>query len=262
MTKPRISISTCFDYAVPVETQIPLIAEAGFTHISLGKDVNHSGILDRQKRRKLRDLLDHHNLEIDTIHGPQLCSPGSTGQLRETINAAADLGAPVIVVHPGPFELNEADLSQSLATVLHTLEKTTPEIEQAGIKIALENVMPGPATELAVRALGQLDSGLFGFCYDSSHEQIDGPRPHELLEMLKDRVIAVHLSDRIKEFVDHVPPGDGFIDWPKVVALLKDTAFAAPLLFEVMIEHTSVKETIPFLKLVYERACWVHSMMR
>ncbi|MBN2075920.1 MAG: sugar phosphate isomerase/epimerase [Dehalococcoidales bacterium] len=261
MDKPRLSISTCFNYAVPVEEQLPLIAEAGFTHVSFGQDEKHSGILDMQKRRILKELLRKNSLEIDTIHGPQLNNPASIAKLREIISAATDLSAPVIVVHPVPFELDEADFDKILAVVLQTIEEIQPILLATGIKIAIENVMPGPATELIVRALKQADSGCFGFCYDSSHEQIDGPRPNDLLKLFKDRIIAVHLSDRIKEFADHVPPGDGFIDWPNVAALLKKSPFKGPLLFEVMVEHTSVKETQSFLRLAYERAFYVHSLI-
>ena len=70
MDKPRLSISTCFNYAVPVEEQLPLIPEAGFTHVSFGQDEKHSGILDMQTRRILKELLRKNSLEIDTIHGP------------------------------------------------------------------------------------------------------------------------------------------------------------------------------------------------
>ena len=261
MDKSRLSISTCFNYAVPIEEQLPLIAEAGFTQVSLGQDEKHSGILDMQKRRILKELLRNNCLEIDTIHGPHLSNPSSAAKLKEIISAATDLSTPVIVVHPVPFELDEADFDKTLAGVLQTIEKIQPILLATGIKLAIENVMPGLATELIIQALKKTDPNFFGFCYDSSHEQIDGPKPYDLLELFSDRILTVHLSDRIKEFVDHVPPGEGFIDWPNVAALLKKSHFKGPLLFEVMVEHASVKETQSFLKRVYERAFYVHSLI-
>lgn len=261
MDKQHISISSCFDYTVPLERQIPLIAEVGFTHLSLGQDENHSGILDMQKRRILKELLRKNGLKIDTIHGSQLSNPAGAAKLREIVSAATDLSAPVIVVHPVPFELDEADFDKTLAIVLQTIEEIQPVLLATGMKLAIENVMPGPATELIIQALKQTDPSYIGFCYDSSHEQIDGPRPYDLLELFSDRILAVHLSDRKKEFVDHVPPGEGFIDWPNVAALLKKSTFKGPFLFEVMVEHTSVKEDLSFLKLVYERALYVHSLI-
>lgn len=261
MDKPQISISTCFNYAISIEEQLPMIAEAGFTHLSLGQDVNHSGILSKLRRGALKELLRENGVKIDTIHGSQLCHPESIGKLREILFAAQDLNVPVVVVHPVTFELNQDEFDRSLTTILKTLEILKPSLRESGTKIAIENVMPGPATELTIQALKKTDPNYFGFCYDSSHEQIDGPRPNDLLKLFKDRIIAVHLSDRIKEFIDHVPPGDGFIDWPNVAALLKNSPFKGPLLFEVIVEHTSVKETQSFLRLVYERALYIHSLI-
>jgi sugar phosphate isomerase/epimerase len=261
LTKPEISISSCFDYNVPLDKQIPLIAEAGFTHISLGSNTEHSGITSRERRQQLKNLLNHSRISIDTIHSPQLVAPGGITRVRETIAAAADLKVPIVVVHIGPFELDESELTNYLTSALNLFGELEPVLKETGIRLALENLMPGPATALVVQSLARLNPRHFGFCYDSSHEQIDGPRPFELLDSLRDRVIAVHLSDRIREYVDHVPPGEGFIDWPALTASLKKTSFTGPLLFEVMVEHSSEKETRAFLKLAYERACHVHTLM-
>ncbi len=41
----QISISTTFDYKVPLSEQLPMIRKAGFTHVSFGMDYSHSGLL-------------------------------------------------------------------------------------------------------------------------------------------------------------------------------------------------------------------------
>lgn len=50
MGRREISISTCFDYDVPIESQLPLVAEAGFTHVSLGAREPHSKYLSQDGR--------------------------------------------------------------------------------------------------------------------------------------------------------------------------------------------------------------------
>lgn len=102
-------------------------------------------------------------------------------------------------------------------------------------------------------ALPELDSRSFGLCYDSSHDQIDGPRPFTLVHELGDRLQAVHLSDRVRAFVDHVPPGDGWIEWATLAAALRTTPFAGPLLFEVMVIHATEKDPGRLLHLTYEQ---------
>jgi sugar phosphate isomerase/epimerase len=98
-----------------------------------------------------------------------------------------------------------------------------------------------------------LNHELVGICYDSSHDQIDGPREFSFLEMNKSKVIKVHISDRIKEFVDHVIPGEGFIDFESIVRYLKQSAFELPLLLEVMMTHSKYKDTEIFLNEAYKK---------
>jgi len=91
------------------------------------------------------------------------------------------------------------------------------------------------------------DPKYIGFCFDSSHDQIDGPRTMSLLKDLSDRLLAVHISDRIREFVDHVLPGEGFIDFEEMVPILKESPFKGSLLFEVEVTHSQYKEADDFL---------------
>jgi sugar phosphate isomerase/epimerase len=62
-------------------------------------------------------------------------------------------------------------------------------------------------------------------------------------------------SDRIHEFVDHVIPGEGFIDWDRLMSVLKQTSFAGPLLLEVLTKYSPEAQKGPesFLRLAYTR---------
>jgi sugar phosphate isomerase/epimerase len=262
MLERGLSISTAFDYQIPIETQIPLIAQAGFTHISLGERAEHSNYLSHQGRRHLKALLEQHALRIDTIHGPRADRPNSVTVLTKVAEAALDLSTPVIVFHGGPFSFNEAELPSRLDTLLRVCEALRPIAAQSGIIFAIENVMPGPATDLVRQALPQLDPKHFGFCYDSSHDQIGGPKPFDLLVELVDRLVAVHLSDRIREFVDHVIPGEGFIDWQSLAELLRQSSFAGPLLLEVLVTYSGEKAPSRFLEFAYQAGSRLHDQIR
>ena len=260
-TQSMLSISTAFTDSMSLEDRIPLIAEAGFSHTTLG---TKSSVLRVQAQRgipELRNLLGRHGLRIDTIHGPRADLPDSVEQMSALACAAADLGIPVIVLHPGPFEVEEQQLPELLGTVLRNCSMVEHISRRTGVKFALENVMPGHADSLLQRALSRLNPAHFGFCYDSSHDQIDGPRPFDLLRSLRHRLIAVHLSDRIREFVDHVLPGEGFMDWQDLTAVLRTTCFAGPLLLEVMMKHSRHQDPRAFLRAAYEQARYLHSLV-
>jgi sugar phosphate isomerase/epimerase len=160
----------------------------------------------------------------------------------------------VVVVHASSFDFPPDELADWELAVLRTCEALQPHAAAAGVRFALENVLPGPATELVSRVLDQVDPTVFGACYDSSHDQIGGPRPFSLLEQWRDRLIAVQLSDRVRDFVDHVLPGEGFIDWPGLCRELQRSVFRSPLLLEVATTHSAEKDARQFLARASQRA--------
>jgi hypothetical protein len=58
---PDTSVATSFQYDIPIETQVRLVAETGFSHISLGTQLEHSRYLlhDRDQKfcREFRDTV-------------------------------------------------------------------------------------------------------------------------------------------------------------------------------------------------------------
>jgi len=250
MTEEQISISTCFAYDIPIEEQIPLISEAGFTHISLGQNRSHFDYMLKENRRKLLKHLNKYYLRIDTIHGPEADTVG-VDELTSIAEAAIALEVPVVVLHPGPFDFDKDQLDLRLSELRRTCKQIGDISRQTGVTFALENVMPGPATELVKGIILENDIGNIGFCYDSSHDQIGGPHSFDLLLELRDRLKAVHLSDRVKEFVDHVIPGEGFIHWDILCSILRASKLAFPLLLEVMITNSSEKDPVRFLDLAF-----------
>lgn len=126
-------------------------------------------------------------------------------------------------------------------------EPLIPFTKATGVLLALENVMQGPATDLVRRALHDLDPAVFGLCYDSSHDQIDGPRPFDLIDDFRNRIFAVHLSDRIKAHVDHVIPEEGFIAWPEMCQKLHIARYSGPILMEVIMTHSRFQTPGDFL---------------
>ena len=260
MSRPKTSIATSFAYDCPLEDLLPVIAEAGFTHVSLGAQEPHSSYLEDSKRSGLRNLLLDCNLQMDTIHGKSLYLTHAESTLAATVESAAFLEVPTVVVHAGPFVLEPREIHGHLQSILATCEALTSILRDNGVKLALENVHPGPATDLVRRALDNLPGDIFGFCYDSSHDQMGGPKPFNLLEDMSDRLLALHLSDRVREYVDHVIPGDGFIDWESLCGLIRNTNYGGPVTLEVLTEHSRVKERKEFVRLAFEQASRLHNL--
>ena len=156
-------------------------------------------------------------------------------------------GASIVVAHVGPFNCGADGLDERLTLVLSVCNALAPVAKATGVRFALENLMPGPATDLERRALFDLDPAAFGLCYDSSHDQIDGPRPFDLIDEFRNRIFAVHLSDRIKAHVDHVIPGEGFVAWADMCQKLGMANYTGPILMEVLMTHSRFQEPDDFL---------------
>jgi sugar phosphate isomerase/epimerase len=90
--------------------------------------------------------------------------------------------------------------------------------------------MPGITADLLKYTLDNSNDKIFGFCYDSSHNQIAGPNNFNLLSDYKEKLFAIYLPDRIKEFVDHAIPGEGFINFSEIIIVThnaKDKAISS-----------------------------------
>jgi sugar phosphate isomerase/epimerase len=192
----NISISTGFDYDIPIEKQVPLIAQAGFTHISLGTERSHFDYLSKEARRKFTELLGRYSLKIDTIHGPDAIKT-DVEEFKAIAEASVELGVPVVVFHAGLFEFPESELDSMFLELKKICRDLDIISQNTGVTFALENVAPGPATELVRKLLLETDFTHIGFCYDSAHDQIDGPRPFDLLKQLKHKLVAVHPVGRL-----------------------------------------------------------------
>lgn len=70
----NISISSCFDYDIPLEEQMKYISKAGFTHISLGSNLEHSKLFEVGRVEQIKKLLFENELSIDTVHFSQSLS--------------------------------------------------------------------------------------------------------------------------------------------------------------------------------------------
>jgi len=76
----QTSVATSFNYEIPIERQIHLIAEAGFSHFSLGAMPGHSGYLEAARRRDLKAKMADLGLAMDTIHASALHHAGAVEQ--------------------------------------------------------------------------------------------------------------------------------------------------------------------------------------
>ncbi len=179
----------------------------------------------------IHETLSGHGLTT-TIHAPFMdLSPGGVDslvkkatiqRLHQTLEVGMIFRPRLIVFHPGFnkwfFDNNvELWLNNSLATWQPLVRKA----EKAGISLALENIFEEEPSSLN-RLITAVNSPFFNFCFDTGHFNLFSTvSMEEWFVSLAPYLKEVHLHDNTKKSDDHLPAGDGNIDFDHFFGLIK-----------------------------------------
>jgi sugar phosphate isomerase/epimerase len=72
-----------------------------------------------------------------------------------------------------------------------------------------------------------------GFHLDIGHAFVGGDKLDGLIKAFGNRIAHVHVSDNRGSFDDHRTLGDGWIDWPRAIRLLRSTGYDGTITLEV-----------------------------
>jgi len=228
----RYSISlwnfTHYTHIPNLERIVPLVREQGYGIELWGRSQDEEDLYDEIGRRRIKGLVEGMTLSLHTRS-----VAGFEGHKKQ-IDAAADWGAEVVVLHPPGIGLaqDKRQLDVELAC------KVVQYAEQCGVKLALENGSLG----FLVNALEKVDG--LGFCLDTGHVYNQGDDMADYLSGLKDRLIHLHLQDVLQQAEnglpmtgqDHYTPGTGGIraeDWRLIAETLREIDFDGIAVFEI-----------------------------
>lgn len=219
----------CFE-GIPTGQLLPLAKEAGFDGI-------YSGWIfadDPEAMKALRNLADRLGLIYENAHSTipgtkQAWSPGPQGEeytetiLRNLRNCAA-VGVPMTVVHV------ETVADSDFSIGIRRMERIVEAAGKLGVRVAFENCHDAP---FLVRTLAHFSGAdHVGFCYDSGHEAFVTPGVR-LLPQVGDRLICTHLNDNYLDGDHHLIPGDGKIDFDRILQELKASGYRGSINLEV-----------------------------
>lgn len=137
----KISIASCFDYDIPLYEQMKYITDTGFTHISLGSNLEHSRLFDDGRVEQIKNALVENSLRIDTIHFSQSLSTDNWQDIMDkTMQAACELNCPVIVVHPTSFMAREINSDEDVEKLKSSIDDLEILCDKHKINVALENL--------------------------------------------------------------------------------------------------------------------------
>lgn len=243
-----IGLSTGCFYNASIFECLELIRYAGFAQIEICSFPAHLDYHDLDTVRRARAEIDRVGLTPYSFHAPfneaiDITSPyaavreTSFHEVQQACTAAAELGARHVVLHPGPeaSHVPGAERMERLDYGVATVDRVARHCQKLGLGLVLENMLPhlftGPIREL-LWILGSLASTEVRVCLDTGHAFLSGDLDGAV-HKLGGYLCMVHVNDNGGQRDDHLPPGQGKIDWRRLLQLLIRGHFEGMLMLEL-----------------------------
>ena len=179
----------------------------------------------------IAETLASNNLKA-TIHAPFMdLNPGAVDPLvweatlrrfNQVYDAAEIVRPTIIVFHPGYDRWRFGDKRQIwLDNSIRIWEKMLVRSEKTGSVIAVENIFEEEPSTLR-ELFEAIDSPLFRHCFDAGHFNLfSRVSMEEWFAELGGYVAETHIHDNNGIRDDHLPIGEGAIDFPRLFDLLE-----------------------------------------
>jgi sugar phosphate isomerase/epimerase len=224
------------------------IRNSGFNRIEICSRPAHLDYHDAVLVKRAASRIDELKLETYSFHAPfsdsiDITSPDpetrnhALQELLQAAEAAATLKVRYFVVHPGPEKaaLPEHERFFRLENAVGVLNQAHARCRELGVGLVLENMLPhlfAGRTRDLLWILGALDTTEVGICLDTGHAHLGEDLP-KVVHKLSGHLWMVHASDNRGHWDDHLPPGDGRINWEALLAHLNDLHFNGMFILEL-----------------------------
>lgn len=243
---PKTGLMTGTFYATNLLDHLDRIRSTGYEFLEIWCYEPHFLYQDDNFIKLAQRRLANGNFQVRSLHATfhgilDLSGPDDCDRVHalETVKKQAiltsQLGGEIIVVHPGQNNVPENGRVKSLGYFMRALDVLVPFCNGLGIQIAVENMPPDylgdNIKEMAV-VLNNYDYDV-GLCLDTSHAHLTGELS-SYLNRFGNRILGFHVSDAIDADREHLPPGEGNIDWSNFANAVKGIGFRSPLMLEVL----------------------------
>jgi sugar phosphate isomerase/epimerase len=243
----EIGLSTGIAYRHPIDEVLEPIAREGFHRLEISTAPNHLDVSDVHSLKSVRDQLAWLGLSCHSLHAPfghdvNLTSPelaqrrAALDRLVRAADALQILGGAQYVIHPGGEDQRWIwERDTRLALSVEGLTTVWEACRQRDLTLVVETPLPhllgGQPADFAW-ILERLPVEGTGVCLDTSHTALGGFL-FEVIERFGPRLVHVQASDNRGVTDDHLPPGEGVIDWGRVGSALESVGYRGVFMLEV-----------------------------
>ncbi|MBB4911813.1 sugar phosphate isomerase/epimerase family protein [Actinophytocola algeriensis] len=228
----RVGVSTASVWPQTATTAFELAATLGYD----GVEVMVWADPISQDPAALRRRSRQYGVPVMAVHAPCLLitqrvwSPRPEERLRRSVQAAQDLDAPTVVIHP-PFRW-QRKYAEGFADLVSSLE------ESSGVAIAVENMFPvrrwGGQVSAFDPSIDPTDVGYRNYTLDLSHTSAAGADAVALRSRMGAGLTHVHLADGTGLPKDeHLVPGRGNQPCAALCESLSRDGFAGQVVLEI-----------------------------
>ena len=235
----------------PVLSEIKEIAELGFDYLELAMDPPQAHYTTVQENKELiLKALDAYSIQL-VCHLPTFVSiadltesirKASLTEMFKSLEVAAELNASKVVLHPGHIGgLGIFVMETSLKYGLDSLAAIIAKAEQLGLCVCLENMFPRTGSFFEPANFNEILERFpqLKLTLHTGHANIGSPQSDRTLGFIKQfchRIGHIHLSDNFGKKDDHLPLGEGTIDFYNIARSLKDFAYDDTITLEIFAE--------------------------
>lgn len=234
-------------YAIPdsghlafdADRHVPAMAQAGFRCLELccyfGSP--HFAWDLTGSLRHLAQLAADHQMAIPSFHAVRefVTVPDERERrlmidaTKANADAAAMLGAGVVVIHAGlPAGVERA---RGEAILYETLSELADHVLAMPCRFGWENDAPGLTADEHMAWIRRFNPDSLGFVLDVGHAHISR-NLDAYLKVAGLRLASLHLHDNHGHDDEHRLPGQGTIDWDRLMVSLVQVGYTGPLMLE------------------------------
>ena len=200
-----------------------------FFLFDIGNFEKHKYTAERFRKTGMAASLHGAFIDVNPASGDPNFRELSWKRCRESCEIAAALGAGNLVFHSSAFPfLRGAYLENWAISCASFFEQL---VEQYSVRIYIENAQdldPQPLRKL----METVQSDRIRVCLDVGHAHYSRAPLCQWFEQLGEWIEYLHLSDNMGEYDDHLPLGQGNIDWMMVNQCWKDLGKEIPITLE------------------------------
>ncbi len=234
----KTGLSSC---GAPVtEEKFAAYRAAGISYMEISDNMEGFARLDYGA---VRTLSEKYGVKIWSMHLPfgpfnvlDLSCPAlaehTVEYCAELIKKGAEIGVDKFVLHPSGEPIKDEDRAVRMATAKRSLARLADIAAENGATIYVENLPRtclGKNSEEILELLSAHAS--LRACFDTNHLLTEDPV--EFIHNVGEKIKTIHVSDY--DFVNerHWLPGEGKVDWQKLLAALREIGYSEPWMYEV-----------------------------